>query len=974
MKKTLLACLAIVAGFAVATAGFAQGVQTGTLVGTVTSNDGQPLPGVTVTVTSNALIGERSAVSAINGDFILRGLPPGDYTVKFTLEGMQAVERSLNVPLGGTSRADATMEVAAAEETIVVTGEAPSALETTTVGANFKREQIDALPVGRTMFNVAELSGGLTQNGTVAGQVTIGGAFAYDNVFLVNGVDVNDRYFGTANDLLVIEEAVEETQVMTSGISAEYGRFSGGVINAITKSGGNTFTGTFRTDFNKPEWRDETPYEKDRGLKREGDMSKIYSATLGGPIMKDRLWFFLAGRDFTADTAFTLPISNTAGTSTNEQTRYEGKLTGNITSSHSLQASYTKSKSVNSLERQVTPLEMAAISRDSTRNNDGKSISYNGVFTNSLFGELRYSEKHFGFVNLGGTSTRIQDSPFNYVIGSTFVTYNAPYFDATDPEDRDNKQWYGALSYFLATEKAGSHDLKVGFEKFSDIGVGGNSQSATGYTFFVPWLTDDAGNAVIGPDGKLVADWQTYGATMYFWDATRGAKNDIQTTSVFVNDRWTLNANWSFNLGARYEDIASKSQSGIPTIGSSSIVPRLGVSYDVQGNGKYKVDVTYSEYSGKANANQFGSASPAGNPSYAYGYYIGPNGQGSNFAPGLDPANYVFYAFNNPLQTVDVQKNLKTPKTREYTVAGGMELAKGGYLKLIYTNREVADFIDDFTDHNSRLVNAQVGPYVSPEPTEVRRIRNTNEPTRQYESLQLQAQYNPMSAWQIGGNWTYELKNDGDFEGEAGQSPATGSVYGDYPEVFSASRYYPNGILDNFQEHKIRLWSSYTFDFGRGGALNLGGILRYDSPLTFSYTKTRFPISSIQRAAGTGYVSLPSNGTLFFGQRGAGEFESVYNLDLAIDYAIPVWKTLSPWVKLSITNVTNESRLVRYNTTIKGNCGTATVTSSCSGTIGPLDAQGLPTTFTKDPLFGTARSAADYQTPREYAISAGIRF
>jgi hypothetical protein len=879
---------------------------------------------------------------------------------------MNTVERTATLSLGTQARSDASLEVSAAEETIVVTGEAPSALETTTVGANFESEAVNSLPLpARNLQSVAELAGGATDNGTVAGQLTIGGAFAFDNVFLVNGVDVNDRYFGTANDLIVIEEAIEETQVLTSGISAEYGRFSGGVINAVTKSGGNQFTGSFRVDLTRPEWRDETPFEKDRNQEREGDLGKTYSATLGGPIVRDRLWFFLAGRDVTADQAAALPLTGQPFSNTNEQTRYEYKLTGNITQSHTLQGSYTDSESVNSHERQVTPVEDDSISLNSTRINEAFAVFYNGVFTNNLFGELRYSEKTFGFRNLGGTSTAIQDSPFNYVFPG-FVTYNAPYFDGTDPEDRDNEQWYGALSYFLATESTGSHDFKVGVEQFNDIGIGGNSQSSTGYTFFVPWkATQGPGGAtpILDAQGNLIPVWDTYAATMYYWDATRGAKNDIETTSVFVNDRWNLNANWSFNLGVRYEDIQSISQSGIPTIGSDSIVPRLGVSYDPQGNGKYKVDVTYSEYSGKANANQFGSASPAGNPSYAYGYYVGPPGEGTSFAPAFDPANYVFYSFNSATQTVDVDPNLKTPRTREFSVAGGMELPKGGYLKLVYVNRDVADFIEDFINRDSRLANVQVGPFTSPDPVEVRFITNSDTPKREYESIQLQGQYRVLDNWMVGGNWTYELTNDGNFEGEAGQSPNTSSVFGDFPEVFS-ERYYPDGTLDNFQEHKVRIWSNYTLDFGRAGALDIGGLIRYDSPLTYSFFSTRFPNSAQQRAAGAGYKNLPASGTLFFGERGAGEFEEIYSLDLAFSYAVPVWKSIEPYVKFTVTNVTNESNLVTFNTSI-----TPVRTAGA-----PVDSLGLPTTFTRPAAHGSATGSASHQIPREYFVNVGIRF
>jgi hypothetical protein len=272
MKRIIGSCLALVLAFAGANVAMAQGVQTGTLVGTVVLADGQPVEGATVTVTSPALMGERSTISGPNGDFLIRSLSPGAYTVVFTLDGMQSVSRTATLGLGATSRVDATLEVSSATETIEVLGESPSALETPTVGANFKAATIERLPLpARTPFAIAELTGGLTDNGTVAGQLTISGAFAYDNIFMINGVDVNDNAFGTANNLF-IEDAIQETQVLTSGISAEYGRFSGGVVNAITKSGGDQFSGSLRADFQRPEWRDETPFEKARNQEREGDL------------------------------------------------------------------------------------------------------------------------------------------------------------------------------------------------------------------------------------------------------------------------------------------------------------------------------------------------------------------------------------------------------------------------------------------------------------------------------------------------------------------------------------------------------------------------------------------------------------------------------------------------------------------------------------------------------------------------------
>ncbi len=111
--------------------------------------------------------------------------------------------------------------------------------------------------------------------------MVINGAFAFDNVFMLNGVDVNDNLFGSPQNLF-IEDAIEETQVLTSGISAEYGRFSGGVVNAITKSGGNTFSGSLRLNLTNPAWTNETPFEEENGIERDSTVNR----TLRGDVRR----------------------------------------------------------------------------------------------------------------------------------------------------------------------------------------------------------------------------------------------------------------------------------------------------------------------------------------------------------------------------------------------------------------------------------------------------------------------------------------------------------------------------------------------------------------------------------------------------------------------------------------------------------------------------------------------------------------
>src|SRR5581483_10311856 len=141
---------------------FAQGMQTATLQGSVTDASGAPLPGVTVTAKSPALIGTRTAVTQSGGDYVMPGLAPGDYTITFELAGMQTTTVRKNLALGLQTVVDAKLKVVAVAEAITVTASAPTVLENQTVGANVKKETVDTLPIGRTPTAIGQLSPGVT--------------------------------------------------------------------------------------------------------------------------------------------------------------------------------------------------------------------------------------------------------------------------------------------------------------------------------------------------------------------------------------------------------------------------------------------------------------------------------------------------------------------------------------------------------------------------------------------------------------------------------------------------------------------------------------------------------------------------------------------------------------------------------------------------------------------------------------------
>src|SRR6185436_19403411 len=177
--------------------------------------------------------------------------------------------------------------------TLTVVGQAPGDFgQTATLATSYKADLIDKLPTTRTLLAAVLLAPNVQASGPQGG-FSIAGAMSYQNLFSVNGVVIQDNLRGTAFNLF-IEDAIQETTISTGAISAEYGRFGGGVANAITKSGGNDFQGSFRTTFENDSWRGligDFPADK-----KTSKVIPTYEATFGGPIVKDKLWFFGAGR------------------------------------------------------------------------------------------------------------------------------------------------------------------------------------------------------------------------------------------------------------------------------------------------------------------------------------------------------------------------------------------------------------------------------------------------------------------------------------------------------------------------------------------------------------------------------------------------------------------------------------------------------------------------------------------------------
>jgi outer membrane receptor protein involved in Fe transport len=973
MKKLLGLAVALTLGFAATM--FGQGTQTGTLSGTVKDQSGLIIPGVTVTATSPALQGARSTVTDENGIFSIPALPPGTYMVQFELSGMATISREGTVvPLGGTAIVDATMQLATLAEVVNVVAERSAVLATPTATTNLKSTEVETLPIGRTPARIAEIAPGLTDNTPNAGQLTISGAFAYDNVFMIDGVDVNDNLFGNINNLF-IEDAVEETQVLTSGISAEYGRFSGGVINLVTKRGGNRFSGAFRLNLSKPSWSDETPLEVSRGTERSKDLSTFTEGTLGGPLVIDKLWFFTAGRRERSESQRAFQqIGGPYVTGTNND-RFEIKLTGTPAPNHTLQGSYVNNKTDDIDRPSIDPARSMTADTLVTREQPNRLFvaNYNGILGNKTSVHAQYSEKKFGFRNTGGTDTNILASPFltRGVLGVPGgLHYNAPYFSSLDPEDRNNRQITASALYFLSTEATGSHDLKGGFEHYTSSRTGGNSQSATGYVFQTDYVTTSAGLPALDASGGVIPRFVPGHTRIQNWLSVPGSTIDIRTLSFYVQDKWRFNPHLTFDVGARYENVRSDATGDIVGADTRTFVPRLAASYDVKANGKTIVQATYAHYSGKFAETQFARNSNVANPSVVVYQYTGMEGSGVDFAPGFNLANYAVITGNFPTANVFFADGLSSPITREVTASLGQEFARG-YVKGVYTWRNTASFFEDFINDptaagKTRVVRDGVDFGFFDNVL----FDNSDEPVRRYQALQFIGRYNARSNIVVNGSWTIQIENEGNFEGEAGNQPGNTSLVGDYPGLLSPERNFPIGRLDDFQRHKVRVYATYVQDLGRFGDVSVSPLWRYNSAQTYSLFAASQSPTAVMLARNPGYARF-SGATfpVFFDERGSEEFEGYGVVDFAASYSIPVWKTLRPWVKVEWYNVFNNQKLIGWTTTVTPDPNS------------PVDDFGFRTGYVNAANFGTARSNADYPRPlsgldggRTFLMAFGVRF
>ena len=993
MKRNRISFLILGAAILLAAEGvlLAQGITNSALRGRVTT-EGQGLPGVAVELTSPTLQGTRTAYSTANGDYVFVGLPPGDYTVSFKLQGMVTVTKTVTLTTAQQATLDAVLKLSG------VTAEATVTAKTETVSTSLQgsttvtTELLDKLPITRTIASQVAMSAGVAQITGLGNAFTISGAPTFDNLFTVDGAVIIDNLRATPNNLF-IEDAIQETTTSVSSVSAEFGRFTGGIVNTITKSGGNIFSGSFRTTLTNDAWSAVSP----AGETRVQDVNPRYEATLGGFLWKDHVWFFGSGRY--QDTSIASQTSAPSGVSPTPfqvgdlDKRYQVKLTLTPATGHSLTGSYLKVDETQTNNSFGTILDLdSLVTRDLPQR--FITANYNGVLTQNFFVEGLYSQRQFTFIGSGSQFTDLIKGTLMRDLAFGKARYNSPTFcGVCDPEKRDNEDFQVKGTYFLSTEKLGSHTIQAGYDHYTGTRLANNYQSGSNYRIFTTNVLFRNGDIfpVVGPTSYV------YYTPIF----TLSQGTDALTHSAFVNDSWRLDR-LSFNLGVRYDKNNASNSLGVVTADDQAFSPRLAASYDVTGKGNVKVGASYAHYVGAIQDNILDSSSSGGSAGVFQWYITGAgapvinNPAGSNpttraealqqifnwfFAQGCPdlstcklPLAYAFY----PGLSSKITTTLKSPYAREYTVGVNGSVGSGSYR---------VDFVRrDFHDFYNTTLNTSTGIATDPAGNQydVGLVGNTNDYTRNYTALQTQFQYRLLkNHLNLGGSWTWS-HSLGDFLGEAGNSgPIAGpgvpaSTPTVYPEYKEARWNNPKGDLATDQRHRVRVFAAYDMPFvpSSFGALTVSAVQAYDTGVPYGAVGT---VRSRTFVTNPGYVLPPSSVTYYFTARDAFRTDDIKRTDLAINFVKTIGSHIEVFIQPQVLNLFNNQGVIAVDTTVNTvlNPGTGTFTTFNPFTQTPVkraDVSDKTANWDLGPNFGKPTSVNSYQIPRQFQVTMGVRF
>ena len=735
--------------------------------GTISDNTGGVLPGVTVTLASDALLGGQNVVvSAGDGSYRLPNLPPGLYQLRFELPGFQTVVREAQrLTVGFTAEIDVTMAVSALEETVTVTGESPVVdIEQTATSIALTNEVLQAVPRGRGLMDAYIMTPGVITSGApqvgdsnfAARKSIINYGVSGQPKLMVEGINITtgpDANSGVYVSFL----SYEELEVRASGNDAEV-MTPGIAMTAVIKSGGNDLSGSGNFGFQRPGFQANNIDAElaAQGISDSAPLRRYeeYGFDLGGRITQDRVWFYTGmDRQIRVDNRFGFAEStgpdgyyrtgdDVQGDYNAELNTFTLKLTGQLSTANRVSALY---QSGDKLQPQngggrLRPLEATRDYRDETKL---WKVGFQSVPNSRVVFESNYGwGGYFANYDAGRSPEPAKDTAGKVSRYDQVTRLRTGPYERSDQRPRGRLQSDSSLT-FLPPNAAGSHEMKLGVTFYWEKHSTGILDNPSGN--YVLWYEGCDGPGILPDMSNCTPD------QIEVWSSPVDPDNLSRTQSVYFKDSWRMSDRFTANLGIRYD--RQRSLLEAQTYAGSQYypevfprlefpakdinewtraVPRAGFAYDLTGDGRTVLKGTFGifnytigeSFAGAYNANSLSRARFAWNdlngnnlfdPGEANLTHNSVTGAGTG-ATGADCTVSAGECGRNPdfitrtgASTNVINPDLEQPKIYESTLALERELVPGLASRFQYVYKNLQGFfnnvqVDQFNAYDRQIM------------------------------------------------------------------------------------------------------------------------------------------------------------------------------------------------------------------------------------------------------------------------------
>ena len=949
---------------------------------------GRATAGDQIVVTREATGLTRSVTVSADGSYRLSQLPVGDYTIEVIRDGQRLGEPvAVSVPLGGTATVNLGSAGGIADlSTVTVVGSRVVNrvdVRSTESATNVTREEWARLPVEQSLSSVALLAPGVVTGNSSFGGISFGGSSVAENSVFINGLNVTDFYrrqsFSAAPFAFF-----REYQVKTGGYSVEFGRATGGVINAVTRSGGNEFEGGVELTFEPSAWKssaDDHYYDRENSngtpvsstYRASRDSSSFTKANVwaSGPLVRDRLFLFAMYEQRDSNSRYSSSDGAEWFTGSSDNGFWGAKMDWRVTDNHLLELlafSDEADSGTTTYAYDWDSREIGSPTGTSTNESGGKSgsLTYTGYF-----GENFIAKAMFG-VN---RSTSIVSSPAD--AGCEQIFYSDSYDDVYESMgsptlgchpsssmivNHEDEREVGRLDFEWAL---GNHQIRFGIDHEvmktdrTSVYPGPTGMRYTAYVMAPGDVLDNGSVVPAGVDQVMMGRRRIDGGVF-----------ETEASAYYVEDNWSVTPDFLLNLGVRVDSFDNKTAAGGSFIKMDDLVsPRLGFSWDVKSDGTTKLFGNLGRYYLPVTNNinyTFAGGLIDERTFYALDGWrelANPNGEGTYMEPILGaqigPVDTSYNVSASDLRQ-SVDRDLDAVYQDELILGFQSMLSQAWSWGVNATYRRMKNALDDVRINHTPCgpVGFNLWPIANPGEaltiwgdesigcdTEgwitidtsrdgyikggTGEVVGYSEPKRTYKAVEVQLDRAWDEKWAFNASYTWS-KSEGNHEGPVNSDTNYGDTgmvqYWDHP-----SNNQDYGPLFNDHRHQIKLRGSYAFS----EQWSVGGMLTALSGSPINKFGVTWPGDTV---GGASFVTEGSGGGTFWhcvqncsgpvedrvleyaGRGAGGRMPWTYNLGVNVTWALPV-DGIDLKARLSVYNLLNEQQVINVRQRYEANPG-----------------------------------------------------